>query len=96
MTDRLELDERFQHHPPSHKGIEAAHNDLRYAFRAIARVVVELCPEGREKSLALTKIEEGMFWANAAIARKQQVGEERKPPGPPDPPGGRPPARRVG
>ncbi len=75
MTDRLELDERFKHHPPTHKGIEEAHNDVRRAFRTMSRVVEELCPAGREKALALTKIEEAMFWANAAIARAQKVGD---------------------
>ena len=39
------------------------------------RVVEELCPDGREKALAMTKLEEVMFWGNVALARKQSVGE---------------------
>jgi hypothetical protein len=30
------------------------------------------CPPSRELSLALTKLEEVMFWANAAIARNEK------------------------
>lgn len=37
--------------------------------KELALLVDELCPEGREKSLAITKIEESVMWANAAIAR---------------------------
>jgi hypothetical protein len=29
-----------------------------------------MVPEGREKALALTNLEQVMFWANAAIARE--------------------------
>jgi hypothetical protein len=35
--------------------------------------LVERCPEGRELSLALSNLEEVMFWANAAIARNQKA-----------------------
>jgi hypothetical protein len=30
------------------------------------------CPPSRELSLALTKVEEALFWANAAIARNEK------------------------
>lgn len=34
-----------------------------------ARKILKSCPDSRERSLALTKIEEAVMWANAAIAR---------------------------
>jgi len=33
--------------------------------------VLQVAPDSRERSLALTKIEEAVFWANAAIAREE-------------------------
>ena len=30
------------------------------------------CPESREASLAITKLEEAIMWANAAIARRPE------------------------
>jgi hypothetical protein len=36
-----------------------------------AQFVDRICPDGREKSTAITKLEEAMFWANAAIARQE-------------------------
>ena len=32
-------------------------------------VINNACPESREKSIAITKLEECIMWANAAIAR---------------------------
>jgi hypothetical protein len=43
---------------------------VRDECQALAEFMNEVLPEGREKSLVLTKIEETMFWANAAIARQ--------------------------
>lgn len=72
--DRLELDDRFEHHPPTGDRIVTVHEELRSAARALARRIEELCPDGREKSTAVAKTEEAMFWANAAVARKQETG----------------------
>ncbi len=45
------------------------------AIRAKARELAELieasCPDSREKSLANTKLEEAVMWANASIARNE-------------------------
>ena len=43
---------------------------LRFAREIDFRVL-----DSREKSIALTKLEEVMFWANAGIAREVQEGE---------------------
>lgn len=65
-----ELDARFEYHPP--KGFQPArYNLIRCAAKEFAEKVDTLCPEGREKSLALTNIEQAVMWANAAIARNE-------------------------
>lgn len=42
---------------------------VRLACKAAADSFIEMVPEGRELSLALTKLEEAMMWANEGIAR---------------------------
>lgn len=37
-----------------------------------ASTIIDIVPDGREKSMALTKLEEVMFWANAGIARGEK------------------------
>jgi hypothetical protein len=38
----------------------------------LSRQLQYLCPGSRELSLAITKLEEAVFWANAAIARNEK------------------------
>ena len=37
----------------------------------MANLINKQCPDSREKSTAITKIEEAVMWANAAIARNE-------------------------
>ncbi|MGH3375967.1 MAG: DUF7681 family protein [Actinoallomurus sp.] len=39
----------------------------------MADALNEVLPEGREKSLAITNLEQAMFWANAAVARQEET-----------------------
>lgn len=42
---------------------------VRHVGHDLATCINDLCPENREKSLAVTKLEEAVFWANASISR---------------------------
>lgn len=64
-----ELVHRTAHHPPPNSKVAEMHGHLRTAAREMMMAVAELVPEGREQSLAITKIEEAMMWANAGIGR---------------------------
>lgn len=67
--DREDLENRFTYHPPVTEARQNQHASVRGEVQALAYTLNELLPEGREKSLAFTKLEEVMFWGNAAIAR---------------------------
>lgn len=42
--------------------------DLNVAARYLEYRINELCPKGRERKIALQRLEEVMMWANKAIA----------------------------
>lgn len=62
---------RFTYHPPKNEEIKARHSVMRDNCLTLAQCIVGAVPPGREQSLALTKLEECMMWANAGIARNQ-------------------------
>ena len=60
----------FTYHPPQ-DGQPARYTSIREQAKALASHMECNCPVSRELSLALTKLEEAVFWANAAIARNE-------------------------
>lgn len=68
--DYVALDHNFKHHAPDADAI-TCHEHVREAARTMAVSVLQVAEPSRERSLALTKIEEAMMWANAAIARER-------------------------
>jgi hypothetical protein len=68
--DPADIAHRFTHHAPATPERANTHATLRGACAGLAAQILDLCPPGREQALALTKIEEAMFWGNAAIARQ--------------------------
>lgn len=69
------LEDRFRYHPPESDRRRLAHESVRGSMLGAADRFDVLLPNGREKSLAITKLEEAMFWANASLARTPDIEE---------------------
>lgn len=69
-TKTAQIENAFTYHPP--KGDQAErYTELRAAAKALALLIVEKTPASREQSLALTNLEQAVFWSRAAIARNE-------------------------
>jgi len=68
-----QVENNFHYHSP-HGDQAVRYTQLREAFRGLALHMLNLCPESRELSVALTHLEDASMWANAAIARNEPMG----------------------
>ena len=70
------VENNFTYHAPFGNQPER-YEELRERGKFLARMMLNLCPPSRELSLALTKLEEAIMWANASISRneKEETGE---------------------
>ena len=68
MIDRLETN--FTYHSPNEDQTKR-YEEIRENARALALLICGLTPSSREQSLALTKLEEVVMFANASIARNE-------------------------
>ena len=66
----LTIENAFTYHSPK-DGQPAKYSKLRETAKELAYLIEELCPSSRERSLAMTKLEECAMWANASIARNE-------------------------
>lgn len=65
-----QIEHAFTYHPPKKDQIER-YVEVRQRAKELAHYINESCADSREKSLAITHLEETVMWANAAIARNE-------------------------
>lgn len=70
MVANTDFESIYNWHSPQGTQPER-YQTLRDRFRGLAQTVEALCPESRERSLALTYLEQASMWASAAIARNE-------------------------
>ena len=69
------IENNFNYHAPTPEKVKV-YEDLRGSAKDFAYIIDLSCPNSREKSLAMTKLEEAIMWANAAIARNSGEVEQ--------------------
>lgn len=67
QTTNDELQKRFGYHKANERTIPM-HQEIREMFLDLAENLNEMLPEGREKSLAFTTLQEAAMWSNASVA----------------------------
>ena len=69
-ADMARIENNFTYHAPKGNQVQR-YAELRDHAKELALHIMNECPDSRERSLALTKLEEAIMWANAAIARNE-------------------------
>ena len=62
------IESAFTYHAPK-PGQPEMYTEIREKAKELAYLIDEISPDSREKSLAMTKLEECVMWANAGMAR---------------------------
>ena len=65
-----EIENNYTYHSPKADQPEW-YERIRFKAKMLAAYINENCPDSREKSLAMTNLEQAVMWANAAIARNE-------------------------
>ncbi|MEK3735499.1 hypothetical protein MKX64_24090 [Paenibacillus sp. FSL M8-0334] len=63
-----QIENNFSYHAPK-PGQPEVYQEIREKAKELAYLIDELAPNSREKALAMTNLEQAVFWANAAVAR---------------------------
>lgn len=69
MRDQIER--AFTYHRPGGTQPQR-YEEIRAKAKELAILIDADCPQSREKSLAMTKLEEAVMWANSSIARNEE------------------------
>lgn len=68
-----EIDNIFTYHAPVGNQ-PMRYEMLRAGAKILAERINEMCPDSREKSLAITNLQQTIMWANASIAINEKPG----------------------
>lgn len=71
MDPILTIENNFTYHAPK-EGQAEKYVKIREQAKALALLLVDLCPNSRERAVAITELETCVFWANASIARNEE------------------------
>ncbi|OXM17611.1 hypothetical protein CGZ75_12175 [Paenibacillus herberti] len=63
-----QIENNFKYHAPK-EGQPEQYEKIRSMAKELAYLIEAEVPNSREKSLAMTNLEQSVFWANAGIAR---------------------------
>jgi hypothetical protein len=74
-SEWADLKRRFTYQAPI-AGQPERYQEIRKAAFELAHLIGVQCPPSREKSLAITNLEQAVMWANAAIARNEGGADE--------------------
>ncbi|QDQ03165.1 hypothetical protein FOH38_23495 [Lysinibacillus fusiformis] len=63
-----QIENNFKYHAPKEGQLEK-YGAIREKAKELAYLIEKECPNSREKSVAITNLENAVMWANASIAR---------------------------
>lgn len=69
MAQGHELNKVYTYHAPK-PGQPEKYVALRDKAKELAQLILDMVPQSREQSVALTNLEQVVMWANAGIARE--------------------------
>ena len=70
----MPIDKPYAYHKPSPDGLTRI-NKLREVFSEVEKVIREVCPESRHKSVAITNLETTAMWAIKAVVFNDKDSE---------------------
>lgn len=71
MIGEDDVENRFTYHPVKGQLQADKYQLIRDKCKALAKEILRQVPPSREQSVAITKLEEVMFWSCAAVARNE-------------------------
>lgn len=70
----MPIDKPYAYHKPSDDGMNKI-NRLREAYSEVQRVIDEVCPNSRQKSVAITELETSAMWAIKSVVFNDPTSE---------------------